>query len=77
MSDSLTVLFRGTTPEHAAEQAKVWARAEGMAVRTIKSIRRRTDLPTWSADDDPYTDLFPFEVSLAVDALPDTLWGGK
>lgn len=81
MSESLTVLFRGTTPEHAAENAKTWARAEGMTIRTVKSIRRRHDLPTWGKDEDPYTDLFPFEVTLAVDALPvplpdlPTLWG--
>lgn len=81
MSESLTVLFRGTTPEHAAEQAKAWARAEGMTIRTVARIARRHDLPTWSTDDDPYTDAYPFEVTLAVDAVPvpmpdlPTLWG--
>ena len=81
MSATLTVLFRGTTPEHAAEQAKAWARAEGMQVRTVASIRRRTDLPTWGADDDPTIDMLAFEVTLAVAHLveplpePPTLWG--
>lgn len=80
MSESLTVLFRGTTPEHAAEQAKAWARAEGMTIRTVARIARRHDLPTWGAEGDPTIDLYPFEVTLAVLALPvplpelPTLW---
>lgn len=83
MTEPITVLFRGTTPEHAAEQAKQWAHDEGLRVRTVRRIKRRMDLPTWGADDDPYTDLYPYEVSLAVDmpetgVLPEppTLWAG-
>lgn len=64
--ERLPVLFRDTTPEGAAEQAKAWARTEGLTLRTVASIKRRDDLPTRGADHDPYVTLWAFEVVLVV-----------
>ena len=78
----IPVLFRDTTPEGAADQAKGWARSEGLPLRTVASIKRRDDLPTWGADHDPYVTLHAFKVTLVVRetgaALPEppTLWAG-
>lgn len=66
MAERLPVLFRDTTPEGAADQAKDWAHTEGLTLRTVASIRRRDDLPTWGADHDPYVTLWAFEVTLVV-----------
>jgi len=82
-AEHVPVLFRGTTPEHASKQAKAWAKGKGFRVRTVATIKRRDDLPTWGADEDPYTDLYPFEVTLVLDVPagatlpePPTLWAG-
>lgn len=83
-AEHLPVLFRGRTPEEASEAAKVWARFEGLRVRTIATIRRREDMPSWASDDDPPEQLHPYVVTLVVDmpdsgelpeAEPPTLWG--
>jgi hypothetical protein len=66
VSERLPVLFRAVTPEAASEMAKAWARAEGLRIRTVASIRRRDDLPAWCADHDPYVTVYPFEVTLVV-----------
>lgn len=73
MAEHLPVLFRGTTADDATTQAKEWARGEGLRVRTIATVKRRHDLPTWGADDDPRVSLFAFEVTLVVDTLPAEL----
>lgn len=70
MAEQLAVLFRDRTADGASEQAKAWARAEGLTVRTVARIRQRDDLPTWGADDDPCATLWAWEVTLAVVALP-------
>lgn len=61
----LTVLFRGTDAEDAIEQARAWARDEGLDAE-VAGTRRRFDLPTWGADDDPTVDLLAFEVDLVI-----------
>ena len=73
MSEPLALLFRDRTPEGAADQAKAWARAEGLTVRTVARIKSRDDLPTWGADDDPYVTLTAWEVTIVVATLPDPL----
>mgnify|MGYP007071612198 FL=1 len=73
MAEPLALLFRDRTPQGAATQAKAWAKAEGMRVRTLATIKQRDDLPTWGDDADPYVTLVAYEVVLVVDALPDPL----
>jgi len=65
MAELLPVLFRGTTAEHAIEQARTWARDEGLDAE-VAGTRRRFDIPTWGAADDPTTDLLAFEVDLVI-----------
>lgn len=73
MSEHLPVLFRDRTAEGAAEQAKTWARGEGLRIRTVGRIDRRDDLPTWGDDADPYVTLHAWQVVLVVDAVPAEL----
>lgn len=73
MAEHLPVLFRDTTPGGATDQAKAWAKAEGMRVRTIATVKRRDDLPGWGSDADPYITHHAFEVTLVVDTLPADL----
>lgn len=61
----LPVLFRGTDADHAVDQARAWARAEGLDAE-VAGTRRRFDLPTWGADGDPTIDLLAFEVMVVV-----------
>ena len=82
-AEHLPTIFRGRTPDEASEAAKVWARFEGLRVRTIATIRRREDFPDWPSAEDPGASLHAYEVVLVVDMpdagiLPDpptlTLW---
>lgn len=73
MAEHVPVLFRDRTPQGAADQAKAWARGEGLRTRTVATIKRRDDLPTWGDDVDPYVTLVAFEVTLVVDTLPADL----
>ena len=83
MAEHLPTIFRGRTPDEASEAAKVWARFEGLRVRTIATISRREDFPDWPSADDPHVPLHAYQVTLVVDMpdagiLPDpptlTLW---
>lgn len=69
MAEHLPVLFRAATPEGATEQAKAWARSEGLTTRTIARVVRRDDMPTWSDDADPTIAVYAWEVTLVVAAL--------
>ncbi len=40
MTERIRVAFAASTPQEAATLAKAWARAEGMRVRTVCSIRQ-------------------------------------
>ena len=75
-AEHVPTLFRGLTPEDASAAAKAWARAEGLRVRTIATIRRRDDLPVWTPEGPAW------EVTLVLDVPdggpipePPTLWG--
>lgn len=77
MTEHLPVIFRAPTPQAAAAAAKAWARAEGIRIRTVASVRRRDDMETWWTGLTPGAapeQLIPWQVTLAVD--PSTVRPG-
>lgn len=70
MTEHIPVLFRAPTADAAREAAKAWARAEGIRIRTVASVRRREDMQAWATEVPPGASpelLIPWQVTLAVD----------